>query len=299
MEEPPDSNHHNVKSALRALEILELLTHEGRPLSFSDCQAALAYPKASLHSLLRTMTSARWITLDEASRKYALGVRVWEAGIAYAKMLPLEALARPIMEKVRDVTEETVQLAVLDGFEALYVAKVDGHHLLRLDSSVGLRLKAHATGVGKVLLAGVPDKELKSWLSSGTLERYTPNTITASSKLLKELESIRREGYATDREERTLGAACVAVGVRDHHGAITAAMSVSAPAVRFGKKEQAKALAQLKTASEELSAALGHAPRDATTNAWNRKSMGDGGMLTHDRAPRRGRRGNARQTSRS
>jgi DNA-binding IclR family transcriptional regulator len=288
------ANSPSVKSAFRALELLELLTHKGRPLSFSECQAALAYPKASLHSLLRTMTSARWITLDETSRKYALGVRVWEAGIAYTKMLPLEALARPIMERVRDATDETVQLAVLDGFEALYVAKVDGHNLLRLDSSVGMRLKAHATGVGKVLLAGVPDATLKSWLSERTLERYTPSTITSSAKLLKELAAIRSEGYANDREERTLGAACVAVGVRDHRGAVTAAMSVSAPAVRFGKKEQAKALAELQVAAAELSAALGHAPRDAAPNVPDKKAM-DGGAKP---APRRNRRGNADQQDR-
>lgn len=250
----------SVKSAFRALELLELLTREKRPLSFSECQQALSYPKASLHGLLRTMTAARWIAFDPVSKKYALGVRVWEAGIAYTKMLPLEALARPIMERVRNVTSETVQLAVLDGFEALYVAKVDGKHLLRLDSSVGMRLQPHATGVGKVLLSGIPDERLNAWLAHRRLERYTPHTITAPGELLKELARVRKAGYASDREERTLGAACVAVGVRNHLGVLTAAMSVSAPAVRFRKKEQAIALDRLMVAAEELSAALGFSP---------------------------------------
>jgi IclR family transcriptional regulator, acetate operon repressor len=185
-------------------------------------------------------------------------VRVWEAGIAYTKMLPLEALARPLMERVRDATSETVQLAVLDDFQALYVAKVDGVHLLRLDSSAGLRLEPHATGGGKVLLSGLADEQLRAWLRHHALERYTPNTITAPAKLLEELARVRAEGHAIDREERLLGVACVAVGVRNHLGAIAAAMSVAAPAVRFKKREQAVALEHLKIAAAELSTALGY-----------------------------------------
>lgn len=256
-----------VKSAFRALELLELLTREGRALSFSECQAALAYPKASLHGLLRTMTAARWITLDPTSKRYALGVRVWEAGIAYTKMLPLEALARPIMEELRNATKETVQVAILDGFEALYIAKIDGFDLLRVDSSIGMRLKAHATGMGKLLLAALPIETVDSWLKTQTLERYTPNTITTRSKLLKELEDIRRKGFAKDREERTIGVTCVAVGIKDHRGKYVAAMSISAPAVRFGEDKQARALEQLRKATSKLSAALGYTPLAAHSSA--------------------------------
>jgi len=185
-------------------------------------------------------------------------VRVWEAGIAYTRMFPLETLARPIMEQVRNATTETVQLAVLDGGEALYVGKVDGEHILRLDSSVGLRLTAHATGVGKVLLSELPEPELDAWLKGRTLDRFTPTTITDPRKLRDELKSVRDRGYATDREERTLGAACVAVAIRNHLGKCVAAMSVSAPAVRFGAAQRKMALAHLRDASTRLSTALGH-----------------------------------------
>jgi DNA-binding IclR family transcriptional regulator len=249
-----------VKSAFRALQVLELLTSEGSPLSFPELQQKLGYPKASLHALLRTLAGARWIDLDPAARRYILGRRVWEAGVAYTKMLPLESLARPFMERVRDETTETVQLAVLDGFEVLYIAKVDGEHMLRLDSSVGLRLLPHATGVGKVLLADVSDERLTAWLAQRRLERYTPHTITEPVKLMKELQEVRRKGYATDREERTLGAACLAVAIHNQTGAVVAAMSVSAPAVRFGRNQRTAALQSLRVAAKELSAALGCSP---------------------------------------
>ena len=252
-----------VKSALRALEILDLLTRESRALSFSDLQARLGYPKASLHELLTTMTGARWIEFDPATRRYVLGVRVWEGGIAYGRMVPLESRALPLMKRVRDTTTETVQLAVLDNFDALYIAKIDGVHMLRLDSSVGLRLKPHATAVGKILLAGLPDNLLLAWLEDRVLERYTPHTITEPAALLAELSAIRALGHATDREERTLGAACVAVAIRDHLGTCIAAMSVSAPAVRFAERERESALIHLRAAADELSASLGHTKHDA------------------------------------
>jgi len=259
MDEPVrSSGTRDVKSAFRALEVLELLTREGRALSFAECQRALAYPKASLHGLLRTMAGARWIELDPASKKYELGVRVWEAAVAHTKMFRLETLARPIMEQVRDATTETVQLAVLDGGEALYIGKVDGEHILKLDSSVGQRLTAHATGVGKVLLASLPEQELEAWLKTRTLQRFTPNTITDRRKLRSELQLVRRRGFAVDREERTLGATCVAVAIHNHLGTCVAAMSVSAPAVRFGAAQRRTALTHLQRAASRLSAALGH-----------------------------------------
>jgi DNA-binding IclR family transcriptional regulator len=247
-----------VKSAFRALEILEFLTRQARPMKFAEIQAALGYPKASLHGLLRTMSEARWLTFSETNKSYALGVRIWEGGVAYSAMAPLETRARPILERMRDLTSETVQLGVLDDFEVLYVAKVDGLHMLRLDSAVGQRLKPHATGVGKVLLASLPRELLERRVAAQPLERYTDNTITDPPKLFAELDLVRKQGYAIDREERTVGARCVAVGIRNHAGECVAAMSVSAPAVRFRGPQQKAALGHLRVAARELSAALGY-----------------------------------------
>lgn len=246
-----------VKSALRALEILELIATRARPLKFAEIQAALDYPKSSLHGLLRTMADAKWLDLSATSKAYTLGVRVWEGGIAYSAMAPLEARAQPILQRVRDLTAETVQLAVLDDYEVLYIAKVDGRHMLRLDSAVGQRLRPHATGVGKVLLAALPDNVLRRWMKSEALERYTDNTITNPDSLMSELQNVRKRGHAVDREERTAGATCVAVAIHDHTGDCVAAMSVSAPAFRFRSPQLKSALRHLIEGADELSSALG------------------------------------------
>jgi DNA-binding IclR family transcriptional regulator len=162
------------------------------------------------------------------------------------------------MTRLRDQTTETVQLAVLDDFDVLYIGKVDGEHMLRLESAVGRRLEPHASGVGKVLLAALGDDELCAWMAERPPQRFTATTITDPEALLAELRTVRATGYATDREERTLGASCVAVGIRDHADTLVAAMSVSAPAVRFGPRQQQAALIHLRQAASDLSAALGH-----------------------------------------
>jgi DNA-binding IclR family transcriptional regulator len=132
--------------------------------------------------------------------------------------------------------------------------------MLRLDSCVGRRLAAHATGVGKVLLASLPEAELEEWMRTCKLERFTPNTIIDRGKLRNELKLVGSRGYAIHREERTLGATCVAVAVRNHLGDCVAAMSVSAPAVRFGVAQRKIAPTHLQTAACDLSSALGHSP---------------------------------------
>lgn len=260
--EPTKGGGGPVKSALRALKILELLTEERRALSFSDFQELLGYPKASLHALLATLRDAQWIDFDPSEKTYTLGLRIWEGGIAHRKMAPIESRALPLMERVRDRTTETVQLATLDDADVLYIAKVDGEHMLRLESSVGMRIRAHATGVGKVLLASLSDERLSAWMNGRVFEGYTENSVTDPSAFLYELGSIRKRGYAIDNQERTLGVACIAVGVYDHQGACVAAMSVSAPAVRFGPDQRTAALVHLKQAASELSAIIGYSENE-------------------------------------
>ncbi len=257
MDELSEGEDNAVKSAFRVLKILELLTAAFRPLSFLELQQQLGYPKASLHGLLRTMMGSRWLRFVEDSKGYTLGVKIWEAGLAYSGMQPLEVPAKLFMTRLRDQTTKTVQLAVLDDYDVLYVGKVDGEHMLRLDSAVGRRLEPHASGVGRILLADLAESELRAWMAERPLRRFTATTITDPEALLVELQTVKAAGYATDREERTLGAACVPVGIRDHADALVAAMSVSAPAVRFGLRQHQAAFIHLRQAASDLSAALG------------------------------------------
>lgn len=250
--------HTPVKSAERALAILELLTRHERPMTFTEIGQALQYPRSSLHGLLRTLVERGWAEFDPDQRAYSLGIRTLEAGNVYTRALGLVERALPLMERIRDTIDETVQLAVLDGLQNVYVAKVDGRQTLTLASEVGRRLPAHATGVGKVLLAGLSQEELEKRLAGVTLEAVTSRTITDKNLLREHLKHVRQRGFAVDNEEYTVGIRCVAVPIFDFSRHVVAAMSVSVPAIRFTPGHRQRAHMLLAEAARHLSAALGY-----------------------------------------
>ena len=249
-----------VKSAQRALMVLELLTRSEKPLSFGEIGAELSYPRSSLFGLLRTLQDRNWIELDEQTRRYRLGIRTMEAGNAYLRSIDLVQLAHPHMVRVRDAIEETVQLSVLDGRFNIYLGKVEGKQTLRLASEVGRRLEAHTTALGKVMLAGLNDQEFERLFDGIALEGYTAATITDLVQLQAELMAIRRRGYATDEEEHTLGVRCVALPVRNHTGLTVAALSVSFPSVRYSDERAERARDLLTEAVAAVSQGLGYRP---------------------------------------
>lgn len=249
-----------VKSAHRALLILELLTAMEAEVTFTEIADRLDLPRSSVSGLLRTMTDAGWLRLDPHTRAYSLGIRALEAGNAYQRSLGLPARALPIMTDVRDELNEIVQLAVLDGRFNVYIAKVDGSHALRLASEVGRRLPAHATGLGKAILAYLDHSDLLRRFEGVVFESYTPNTITSMEALEDELHRIRRQGFAIDNEEYSLGVRCVAAPVRDHSGTVSCAISVSAPMFRFDRARRARARDLIVRAAADLSRTLGYDP---------------------------------------
>lgn len=224
-----------VKSADRVLTVLEYLA-EARGATFAEVARDLELPNSSAHQLLHTVAQRGFIEFDETTREFRLGSRLWEVAQAYSAVQDLATIAQPSMSALTDVTTETVQLARLDGLENVYLAISESPHPMKLVSAVGKRLPAHTTGLGKVLLAHLPEADLNGRLDGVTLARYTDNTITDRSALLAELARIRARGYGEDREEFVVGCRCIAMPV--HNGArdVIAAMSVSIPTPRFNQK---------------------------------------------------------------
>ena len=242
-----------VKSALRVLLVIELLTDEPTGLSFAQICQRLRLPKSSTHALLRTMKERGHLDLDETGR-YRLGIRIWQAGQAHTQGFDLAAAGAARTSRWRETSyAETVQLAVLDGFENVYLAKEDSDQRLVLQSRVGPRLPAYATGLGKVLLSGLSDDEVLAGLSKTALHAFTTKTISNPAALLAALQKVRQRGYAIDHGEYTEGVICVAVPVRDHRGTVMAAISVSVPEIRTDLEFQQRALEVLTREATNLS----------------------------------------------
>jgi DNA-binding IclR family transcriptional regulator len=246
-----------VKSADRVLDIMEMLatTPHGHP--FVELGRQLEIPKSSLHSLLAVLTERGYVEYDLQHRTYSLGIRTWEVGQAYLSHQDLLSNALPLMQGVVDEINETVQLAVLDGIENVYLAKVDCSHPVRLQSEVGKRLYAHATGLGKVLLASLPEAEIHARYRGQALPKISSNTISTLGELEVNLDLVRTRGFAIDDQEFTPGLKCVAVPIVDMNGTTIAAISASIPITRAMPERMLAALRELAAASIEISRRLG------------------------------------------
>ena len=250
-----------VKAVEKALTILEALGKEPDELRLADLSRRLAIEKSTLHRLLGTLEGQGFVRRDPVSRRYSLGIKMLELGTAVTVRSALGRAAGPVLDRLAIRCQQTVNLAVLDGDEILYVAKRESPEPLRLTVEVGRRLPAHCTALGKALLAFRPAPEVRRLFSRRRrLRQFTPNSITDPRDLVRHLEEVRRAGIAVDREELVRGLRCVAVPVLDFTGYAVAAISISAAAVTLGEDRVTELRPLLEEATAEISKALGGPP---------------------------------------
>jgi len=244
-----------VKSADRALAIMDLVAARGA-VRFNELVAAMGLPRSSMHGLLQTLIGRGWLDLDEDSRRYSVGLQAWHVGQAYAGHGALINVAQPVMDALSKELGETIQLARLDGIENIYIAMSEASQPMRLVTTVGMRLHAHATGIGKALLAQLEPEESAQRLRALSLPRFTEHTIVDPDELDGVLAQVRAEGFALDEEEVIVGCRCVAVPLLDDHRGLIAALSVTAPKFRCGPDWPARPLQALRSAAAEIRSRL-------------------------------------------
>jgi IclR family acetate operon transcriptional repressor len=255
---PVESSGQPVKSAVRTVELLEYFARHLGQHSLGDLQEVLGYPKSSLYVLLRTLVDLGWVEVDPTGTRYSIGVRALLVGTSYIDGDPTVLATRDTMDWLATLTSETVHLARLDGFDVVYLATRQSQHYLRPFSRVGRRLPAHATSLGKALLATHSEDELCAILPA-KLEALTPHTITDPGKLLVELRETRERGYSVDREENTIGLRCF--GVALGRGPSRDAISCSVPVARLTEGHEEEIAAALLAARDRLDGVVRHLPR--------------------------------------
>ncbi|GHA81749.1 IclR family transcriptional regulator [Streptomyces termitum] len=220
-----------VKSAVRTVELLEFFA--GRPgmHALAAVQEAVGYPKSSLYMLLRTLVELGWVETDATGTRYGIGVRALLVGTSYIDGDEVVAASRTTLDRLSDDTAETIHLARLDGTSVVYLATRQSRHHLRPFSRVGRRLPAHATALGKALLATHDNDRVRALLPAA-LPAVTEHTITDRERLIEELAAVRERGYAVDREESTLGLRCFAVAI-PYRTPSRDALSCSVPVARL------------------------------------------------------------------
>jgi len=225
-----DSAESPVASVDRALRILALIGGASHGLSLDELAARLDIPKSSLHRILAALKFRRFVAQPETGGAYFLGSELLATAFRFHDMLDIRALIHPLLLRLSAELDETTHMAVLDGAEIVYQDKLEAAHTIKLSSVIGGRNPAHATGVGKALLAWTypTDEAIRAWAAQWEpLPRPTKRTVRSTAQLAAELAAVRDRGYALDIEENEVGVRCAAVPIFLGRAVPAAAVSVT------------------------------------------------------------------------
>lgn len=244
-----------VKSAARVMDVLDILQAYQEGLTLQELSDRLNIPKSSMHELLSTMIERQYLVQTEL-KKYTMGFRVIELGLASLDRVNVYQIAKPHMVILADKIEETVFLAVPSDDEIVYVNKLDCSRSIRTNTTLGCRKPMHCTALGKSFLAFSPKSEVERVVHRKGLPSHTARTITDYTILLSELEKIKRTGVAYDDQEIEEGLSCIAAPIFDYSGRVIAAISVAGPTERVELRKDEISLLMREHAGQ-ISAELG------------------------------------------
>lgn len=237
-----------VQSLGRAFAILESIADGGGVVSLSELAGSTGLPMPTIHRLVRTLVDLGYVR-QEASREYSLGPRLIRLGEVTAERIT--SWSRPHLESVVALLGESVNLATMDGDEIVYIGNVmPSQNSMRMFTEVGRRVDAHATAVGKAILAQEPEADVRALLARNRLKVRTEHTITSEEQFLAELAEARINGYALDNEEQEVGVRCVAVPVPAPGHRL--AVSMSGPLSRMNDDAIAAAVLPLQRAADAI-----------------------------------------------
>jgi IclR family acetate operon transcriptional repressor len=235
----------------RAFALLNVFRDEGGDLGVVQLAERLGLTLSTTHRIARALVAEGYLAQEEGRERYRLGPQALLLGQAAQKALGIE-VARPIMQRLADSTQESVNLGLLDGDHAIVIQRVESPQPLRFSMEVGTRIELHATSMGKSLLAF--NNELREYVDSldDSLVQLTNNTHATRRTLVQDLERIRQRGWSTDDEESMLGVRCVAAPVLDAHGQARAAVAIQAPAIRMPDSRFDELGPEVRRAADEL-----------------------------------------------
>jgi DNA-binding IclR family transcriptional regulator len=244
-----DTTKNPIQVAEKLFQVIETLAENG-PMGIMELSTALGFHKSTTHRLVTSLLCMGYVRQDAESLKYSLTFRFLEIGNKILEQTNMATLIRPELKKLSERTGETVHLVRREGVDAIYIDKVESHSgTMRMVSRVGNRIPLYCSGVGKALLAELPDEEILEIWQSSDVKRLTAKTVSDYKGLMERIEKVRADGYAIDDEENEAGVRCIAVTLAGYNKEPLYAVSISAPVNRMdGKRirELAKEVLELK-----------------------------------------------------
>ncbi len=261
-EEPPaaaGTRSDHVQSLVRALGIINQLAATDEGMTLTRIAECVGLAPSTAHRLLTTLEQERYVHFDHERRLWSVGVQAFMTGAAFLRTRDLVGIARPYMRALMNESTETVNLAIEDENEAIYLAQVECRQMMRALARPGARVPLYCSSVGKALLSATPDGDLAKALQRQAMRRLTEKTIVNRTALRDELALTRERGFAIDDEEHAFGLRCVAGLVFDELGEPMAAISISGPTARISSERIVHLGEVVRRKADEITAQLGGA----------------------------------------
>jgi DNA-binding IclR family transcriptional regulator len=246
-----------VKALRHGLEILRMVSDDHPVIGVSEIARTIGVHRSSASRLAATLHAMGFLTRAGEAGQYRAGPELIRLGRLAARDIDVAEQALGPLRRLVEQTGETGHIGILDGIEAVTIAVVDGWQTVRMHSHVNKRSPASCSSLGKSMLSGFPDEQVREMFDGRELPARTPASITTVPGLLHELAQVRQLGYACDNEELEPGLRCLAAPIRDADGAVVASLGVSGPAARFTQEALAGLAAAVRQAAAEATSAIG------------------------------------------
>ncbi|WP_374625328.1 IclR family transcriptional regulator [Devosia sp.] len=249
-----------VQPVTKALQVLDYVARQGHDVTLTETVQELGLPKTTVFRYLQTLSAAGFLSHDQQRDRYGVGGRFRQLGQIDRSLMALREVAQPEMRQLVETFHETVNLAVLSESEVVYIDMLEPERPVKAQARIGYRHPAHSTSLGKAMVAFLPD-------AGGLADRdrdlpaMTHRTLTDARKFRRQVEDVRRRGYAVEIGENEDGLMCVGVPILDRAGYPVAAISLSAPERRMKRERTDAAAVALKVAAERISMHLSSASR--------------------------------------
>lgn len=256
--ETNDQKQPGGRSIRRAFSVLEAIAHEPEGLTLAELSRTVGLHTSTTFHLLRTLAPLGCVRRDETTRKYFVGTRMFALAAGAADEIELVNVCTPPLEALARDTGETSHLAVRSNDNGVIIAKFEGSASVRTTDRIGTEKPAHATAIGKIILAAIREDEFEQYLASHPLKAYTEKTLTDPALLKAEIEKVRRRGVAFDDCEFNPEVRCIAAPIYDFASRTVGSVGISGPMWRIDLPSVGGLGEQVREAARVISAKLGH-----------------------------------------
>lgn len=245
-------------STIRVLRILEEIAKSEDGIGVTELANQLELNKSTVYRFLATLEEEAYLEQQDSTKKYQSGIKLFELASRIVNQVDWTQDIRPFLIDLKDRVNETVHLGIIDNKEVVYIDKVEGERSIRMYSQVGKRAPVYCTGVGKAILAFLPEEKRMYIMKSIKYTNYTESTITDDNSLNKEMRIIRAQGFSLDREEHETGVNCAAAPIFNHSGQVIGGISIAGPSSRINEDKLFDLAAEIKETAHLISRRLGN-----------------------------------------